>query len=122
MHAIKKQRGMTFWGWLVVLAILGVAALVGIKLFPKYYDFWSVKSIVDQIAAEQYPVPPKAKQVWNKMYKYLDVNYITYIKPEHLKVKKEKDGAHIIIDYEVREHILGNVDAVLSFRHEAVAK
>ena len=93
MYSIKKQRGMTFWGWLVVLGIVGVAALVGIKLFPKYYDFFSVKSIVNQIAEEDYVTAPKAQQVWKSMNKYLDVNYIEYIKKEHLKVKKRK-GRH----------------------------
>ena len=122
MYSIKKQRGMTFWGWLVVLSIVGVAALVGIKLFPKYYDFLSVKSIVNQIAEEDYVTPPKKTQVWSSMNKYLDVNYITYIKKEHLKVKKEKDGTHITIDYEVREPIMGNVDVILSFKHTAIAK
>lgn len=122
MYSIKKQQGMTFWGWLVVLSIVGVAALVGIKLFPKYYDFLSIKSSINQIAEKDYSTPPKSAKVWGSLSKYLNVNYINYIKKEHLKVKKEKDGTHITIDYEVREPIMGNVDVILSFKHTAIAK
>jgi len=122
MYSIEKQRGMTFWGWLVILSIVGVAALVGIKLFPKYYDFLSVKSSIDQIAEENYVTPPKKQKIWLSLSRYMNINYIRYIKKEHLKVKKEKDGTHITIDYEVREPIMGNVDVILSFKHTAVVK
>jgi hypothetical protein len=122
MNSLQQQRGMTMWGWLAVICILGIGALVGIKLFPLYYDYWSVRSIIDNVAQEAEGKAINNQEVWKSVSRFLDVNYINYLKAEHFKVKKEKDGAHIIADYEVREHILGNVDAVLTFRHEAVAK
>ena len=122
MHAIKKQQGMTFWGWLVILSILGIAVLVGVKLAPKYLDFYSVKSLLNQVAQQDFVGTPKKREVWSSISKHLDVNYIEYIKKEHLTVKQQKDGTHIIIDYEVREPIMGNVDVVMSFKHSANVK
>jgi len=120
MNELQRQKGMTYWGWLVILAILGVAVLVGVKLTPKYLDYFAVKRILDQVAEQEFAGTPNARDVWSSISKHLNVNYIEYIKPEHLNVKKEKDGVHMTLEYEVREPILGNVDAVLSFNHTAV--
>ena len=122
MYSIKQQQGMTFWGWLVILSILGIAVLVGVKLAPKYLDFYSVKSLLDQVAQQDFDGTPKKREVWSSISKHLDVNYIEYIKQEHLAVKQQKDGTHLILDYEVREPIMGNVDVVLSFKHSATVK
>ena len=38
------QQGMTLIGFLIVLAVAGFGAYVGMKLFPMYQEFYSVKS------------------------------------------------------------------------------
>ena len=122
MYQLKQQRGMTFWGWLVILGILGIAVLVGVKLAPKYLDFYSIKSLINQVAEQDFGGTPKKRDIWKSINKHLDINYIDYIKQEHLSVSKQKDGTHIMLEYEVREPIMGNVDTVLSFKHSARVK
>ena len=113
---------MTFWGWLVILSIVGVAVLVGVKLVPKYLDYYSVKSLVDSVAEQDFAGTVKKRDVWSRISKHLDVNYINYIKIEHLELKRENAGTSIVLDYEVREPIMGNVDVMLSFQHAAKIK
>jgi hypothetical protein len=32
----RRQQGLTFWGYVVILAILGFFVLIGLKLTPIY--------------------------------------------------------------------------------------
>ena len=40
----RTQSGITLIGFVVVLAVVGLFAYVGMKLFPMYSEFYGVKS------------------------------------------------------------------------------
>ena len=46
---------------------------------------------------------------------YFDINYITTVPLEAIKIKKGGGVLRVQIDYEVRVPIIGNIDAILSF-------
>ena len=119
MHSFKAQRGTSFWGWLVILAVAGITILVAVKIGPKYFEYYSVTTIVDDVARQEYSGKPRKREVWERIRKRLEVDYVSYINADHIQVKYQKDGDFVFLDYEVREHILGNVDAVLSFQHQS---
>ena len=48
----RTQSGMTLIGFVVVLAVVGLFAYVGMKLFPMYSEFYAVKSALKGLASE----------------------------------------------------------------------
>ena len=48
----RKQSGLSLVGFLVVLAVVGFAAYVGMKLFPMYQEYYSVTSAMKGLANE----------------------------------------------------------------------
>ena len=48
----RKQSGLSLVGFLVVLAVVGFAAYVGMKLFPMYQEYYSVQSAMKGLANE----------------------------------------------------------------------
>jgi hypothetical protein len=48
----RKQRGVTFIGWLFLLAPLAVLVYVGIRLTPVYLTYFSVARTLNQTASE----------------------------------------------------------------------
>ncbi len=46
------QDGMTLIGFLIVLAVAGLGAYIGMKLFPMYQEFYSVKSSLKGLSNE----------------------------------------------------------------------
>jgi Tfp pilus assembly major pilin PilA len=49
---MKRQKGMTFIGWVVILALVLSYVYIGIKVVPAYVEFFSVKKILATMARE----------------------------------------------------------------------
>ena len=47
---MKKQRGVSLSGLLIICVILIGIALLGFKLFPPYTEYLSIKKTINEIA------------------------------------------------------------------------
>lgn len=111
----NKQRGVSFLGWIVVIAIVGFFLMVGVKLFPVYYKGLSTKSIMEDIAAEMAGKEPNKKQLWGAIRKRLDIDSIYDVEKEHFVFEKVKDRIDFGVDYEIRVPLIANIDVVAKF-------
>lgn len=121
MRSIKRQAGLSFVTWLIVIAILGVLAVVGIKLTPVYLEYYTVANILEQVAAEHGVRTQTRATVWGKISKRLDINSVKSVKPENFEIKVGDRDVTYVIHYEVRKHILGNLDVVAVFKKQVKA-
>ena len=48
----RYQQGMTIWGWLMVLGLIGFFTMLVITLLPVYMENMSVKKAVNQVASQ----------------------------------------------------------------------
>lgn len=122
----RKQRGASFVGWLVIAAVTVFALVTVAKIVPVYMEFATVKSMVDEIAADE-SVSAKSnnRQLRAHLDKYMNVNGLYEVKPEYFSVVKlpEKQNAKALqVEYEVRKHWLANIDFTMNFQHAAVLK
>ena len=112
----NKQQGMTLIGFVIVLAIAGIFAYVGMKLVPMYTEFYSVKSAMKALAAEPGVAgyaPEKVRDLFSrKLYiDYSDDN----IKPQNIKLTRQGAGWKMEVNYEVRKPLIANLDVVGRF-------
>jgi len=111
----EKQRGLSFLGWIIIIAVVGFFLMVGVKLFPVYYKGLTTKAIVEDTAAEMEGKGPNKNQLWNKIQKRLDIDSIYDVKKEHFVFEKVKDSINFGVDYEVRIPLIANIDVVAKF-------
>lgn len=121
MNRYGHQEGMTLISWLVTLIGLGVAALVAIRLAPIYIEAYEVGSILQAMETDPELRNLTQGEVRRTFEKRLDVNDIDFIKDD-LKVNEVAGGLQLIVNYQARVHLLGNLDAVASFRKEAMLR
>ena len=109
-----SQRGMTLLGFLMVLAVVGIFAFVGMKLFPVYSEYYSVvqsmKGIQMEPGVANFP-PEKIRVLLDKRF---NISYIDSVKPQDITIKREK-GYKLRIAYEVRRPLVYNLDFVAKF-------
>ena len=112
-----KQRGVTFITLVFIFVIFEFFLLTGLKLFPGYNEFFSVKSAMNGLAQEENIGKMTRKQMWGSLYKRFDINSVTTPTYNDLYVEynKETKMREISIFYEVRVPMFGNVDAVMVF-------
>ncbi len=115
MQTRNKQLGVSFWGLLVILALIAFFATVTLRLYPVYYEYFSVSSIMNRIAKEQLN---SKSEIVNRLSKTMQIDNVNRVKLDDFDIKKTKTGFTVTLDYEDRVAIMGNVDAVASFNKE----
>ena len=112
-----KQRGITFISLVIIFAVAAFFFLTGLKLFPGYNEFYSVKSAMEGLSKEADIGTMTRKQMWNGLYKRFDINAVNTPTYDDLYVEYNKTTKmrEISVYYEYRVHLFGNVDAVMVF-------
>ncbi len=119
MHKVPaNQRGMTFIGFVFILAFLLVLVYIGFKLVPHYINYYSVRTSMASLSEESRGEPMTVSMARQRLIQKLDVNFINSIKAEHIKITRAPGGGLLLtVNYNVREGMVGNLDACMTFTH-----
>jgi len=112
---MKKQRGVSFIGFLVVLAAVGFAAFVGMKLFPMYQEFYAVKAAAKGLAEQPGVADMDPAKIRDLLARRFDIGYVSTVKGENIKIERIEGGWNLSINYEVRKPLVYNLDVVGKF-------
>jgi len=112
---IRKQRGMTAIGWVLVLLLIGFFALIGLNLAPIYIDSFSVGSILSELKQEPGVGAMSPAEISKTIVKRLDINSVYSVTRDDIYIDRGRGETIIAIEYEVRKGLMGNIDLVVSF-------
>ncbi|KAF1709887.1 DUF4845 domain-containing protein [Pseudoxanthomonas kalamensis DSM 18571] len=111
----RNQKGMTLTSFLVVLAVVGFAAYIGMKLFPMYQEYYSVRSAAKGLASEPGVADMDPSKIQDLFFRRLYINYSENVKPSNVKIERVSGGWNMKVNYEVRRSLVGNLDVVGKF-------
>ena len=112
---VRKQRGVSFSGFLVVIAAIMVAAIVGLKLAPAYMEDAKIKSILGIIARDPEMQNAPVKNIRDSFSRRASIDAITAINEQDIEVVKDKNGISLSASYVVKIPLGGNASLVLEF-------
>lgn len=112
---IAKHRGMTLIGFLFVLAAALFVAYIGMKLVPIYLNHYSVVSSMKSLAEEPGVANMSEARLRDLLSRKFMTSYVKHVSARDLEVVRGT-GLEIVAEYEVREDLIGNLDAVVSFK------
>lgn len=116
---VSGQRGLTMISWLIVIVFLLFQGVIAMNVIPVYMTDSSVKKIMEGLPADITAQDTSTKQLKGLVAKRLSINSIYSIKPEHIQVKKGRGENIVTIEYEPRGKLIGNLEYIVSFKHEA---
>ncbi|WP_417472906.1 DUF4845 domain-containing protein [Luteimonas mephitis] len=113
----RTQRGMTLLSFVIVLAVVGFFAYIGMKLFPMYSEYYSVKQALKGLQQEAGIANQDPAKIKDLFFRRLYISYSENVKPENVKLQRSQKGAgwDMTVDYEVRKALVGNLDVVGKF-------
>ncbi len=112
------QRGIGMIGILFVLVLAAFIVTVALRLGPMYLNFWTLKSIMDNVASSPEAAEEGKRGVTDLIFRRIDVNSARHVTPKDFKFEKRSDGTlDVTLHYEQRQHLFGNIDVVLTFDH-----
>ena len=116
---MKRQKGLTMISWLVLLAIVLFNGVIALNVVPVYINDHSVKSVMKNLEMDSSVRGKHPKALKELITKRLRINNVYTVTKENISVKKTKIGYMITINYEPRGKLVGNLDYIVTFRHDA---
>jgi hypothetical protein len=116
---MKKQKGLTLISWLAIIAVVLFNAIIALNVVPVYLNDHSVKTLMQGLETDSTvrgATPKKLKEIITKR---LRINNIYSVNKDHITIKKYKNDYVITIEYEPRGRLVGSLDYIVSFKHEA---
>jgi len=116
IQSIGKQRGITLLGFIMVMAVVGVFAFVGFKLFPVYAEYYSAVSDLKAACLEPDSSKATLQDMRGKLSRRFNISYVSSIDlAKDVKLVKNGEVRSININYEVRKPLIYNLDFVAKF-------
>ena len=111
----RTQGGMTLIGFIIVLAVIGFFAYIGMKLVPMYSEFYAVKSALKGLKAEPGIANQAPAKIQDLFFRRLYISYSENVKPSNVTLERADGGWVMSVDYEVRKPLIANLDVVGKF-------
>lgn len=109
----KQQRGATFLGMLVITAILGLALYSVIRLWPLYFEYFSIVRSMESVAKEN--AGADIPQLRNSLERHWEIEDIKSLDINDIEMKKTAAGIVMHAQYEGRTSFVANIYWVVDF-------
>lgn len=120
MKTLKKQRGLSFLAWMIILSMAGVMLITGIKLAPVYIQYYTVAKILEQLQTEPSLKGAPKSEIAISFSKRLDISQVNLPKGSYKITKIQGKNAYLLeVEYEERRSLFGNLSIVASFKRSA---
>ena len=104
-----RQQGLSFVGWMAVVAIFGLLILSFFKIFPIYNENFTIQAVLTGIAEDEKIDVKSKRAIWGSLKKRLAVNEVYSIKPENVSIERKDGKTTVTITYETRRPYLSNL-------------
>jgi len=121
MRSIKRQQGVTALGWMIILGLIAFFVSLGLKIYPIYWENYNVKSALKSLAKTQGISRMSRGQIRSLLQKKLDINYITTIKKNNVKVNKRNGAAVVEVTYTVKTPLIAQLSLLAEFKEKIEA-
>lgn len=116
--SIEQQRGLGWFGMLLVFGVIGFLAIVVVKVGPLYMNHATVVRVVKGVADNADYANADAGEIKKTLERRWDIDYINHIDDRDIKIKRTERGRVLAYDYEARVNLFYNVFVVVHFKDE----
>jgi len=112
----SKQTGVTFIGWLFLLAPLAIVGYAGIRLTPIYLNWMKVAKTLEQVKTEiKDSGNISLEQVSRAIGNHLDIEGVDFPNVKDIKVTRQGRSWVIQAAYDDQAPLFANIFILVSF-------
>ncbi|MDP6398875.1 MAG: DUF4845 domain-containing protein [Arenicellales bacterium] len=112
----SKQAGISLVGALGIVAVAATALTLGIKTAPHYIVYRAIVAVVEVLDEDRVHDMSKV-QIRRSLERNFQINNISELKVSDIFViVRNRARTRLELNYEKRQHLLGNIDIVLVFK------
>ena len=129
MMNMTEQRGVTFIGWCIILAIIAFFVLITLRLFPLYNEKFKVIAAMNSVASRPEMADAPSDEIRKYFLRTVEVGgSLTFTDrnvKELVKIEKpeEKGGSKLLtVTFEMRNKFFHDIQFVLVFNRSVPLK
>ncbi len=119
VHELGRQRGMSGWGVLMLLIIIGFGSVIGLKLVPIYLESFKIDKAIEGVVSDPSVSQQSKREIIESMVRRLDIDSVERITEQNYKdyVTLTRKGKKVVLDVEYRAEtrVIGNVSVAVDF-------
>jgi hypothetical protein len=111
----RRPEGLSGLALVAVIALVAGVVVFALRLGPHYIDFHTLDSIMEGLPATQVHTMGKQeiRELLRKRYKINNIRDLDL--REVVTIERKKGATEIMVNYEIREPLFYNVEALLTF-------
>ncbi|WP_047396379.1 DUF4845 domain-containing protein [Chitinibacter sp. ZOR0017] len=113
---MHKQRGLSFFGFIIVAMAVAMAMITAFKVVPAYIEYFNIKQAVTTIAKQNTGSTPAA--IRDAYARHADISNIKAVTPADLVINQVGGSTVIRADYEKVVPLVANVSFLFQFQVE----
>lgn len=107
----RKQKGISLIGLIIALAIIGLIAVLAMKVTPTVSEFFSIKKAIGSVKATGGGIP-EMRAAFNRQ---AEVGYIDSISGKDLEILKNGEDVEINFAYQKIIPLVGPVSLMIDY-------
>ena len=105
----RRQRGLSFVGWIAIVGIAGLLIVSFFKVFPIYSENFTIQTVLKGLKDDQKIDVKSKRAIWVAIEKRLHINGVSSIKREHLNIERKDGKTTVTIAYETKHPYIGDL-------------
>lgn len=123
MTFAKRQAGLGFLGWLIVVLVVGSAITVSLKLIPAYIDYQTMASDMEAMAEKPGMAANVDARIRENLKRRFSIDNIEdFDLKKNITVQRSPEHVFVTMKYQITRPLIGNVDLLVSFNKKVELK
>jgi hypothetical protein len=118
---MRRQRGVTFIGWVFLLTPMAIVLYAGIRTGPEYMNYYKVvqamKACATDLKSDEALSPPA---ITKSLERRFNISYVDSPSAREIVITKGDAGWTMTADYEKTVPLFGNLFLTMSFNKSVV--
>lgn len=111
----SRQQGVTMVGMMFIAGLIVFFAIMGLKLIPAYIEFATIQSHLRELARSPDTRGAAPREIQTAFNRRKHIDNITAVDGRDIEVEKDGGEVVLILAYETRIHMMGNLNACIEF-------
>jgi hypothetical protein len=116
---MKTEKGVTLIGLMFFLALGTIVALIGFRVVPFYIDYFTMRSMLQNLATEKRDAPDR--DLRRDFDMRANTNYLIGYTAKNLDISRDKGRLTLSVDMSDRKPLVGGVSLLMELTAEASA-
>jgi hypothetical protein len=113
--ALRRERGMTTLGLVILVAFIGLFAFAGIRLTPVYLNYMKVLGVINGVHEEFDGANPSRNAIRSSITRRFDVESVSEITAREVTVTSVDGGFEVRAKYNHMAPFIANVSFSVEF-------